>query len=234
MTTIAVPVTSGRFTAMIDQEDADHVVHLHWTGYTSPGSRTYYAGHWKRLPNGKYLVIPMHRLIMDAPENRLVDHRNGDGLDNRRSNLRLATSGQNNTNTRNRSDNTSGYRGVTWDATRQLWSARLSEAGKTINLGRYPTAEAAARAYDIGAIKLYGDFARLNFEDSETTPAPVPARSGRVVSSKYRGVSWDSHRSKWAAAIKFRDTRIHIGRFDSEEEARDAYVRTARQLLGKD
>ena len=99
--------------------------------------------------------------IMSAPPGALVDHKNGDGLDNRRANLRFASASQNNSNSRIRASNSTGFKGVTFDRGRQKWRAQISVGGRVINLGRYETPEDAHAAYAQSAQKHYGEFARL-------------------------------------------------------------------------
>lgn len=98
-----------------------------------------------------------------------IDHANGDPLDNRISNLRLATRSQNNQNVRSATGSSSCFKGVTWDASRNKWIAGIKKDYKRHNLGRFDTAEEAARAHDEAAVRLYGAFARLNFP--RTTPS---------------------------------------------------------------
>jgi hypothetical protein len=122
------------------------------------GSRTFY----------------MHRLIAGTPPGLETDHRNGDGLDNRRANLRVATPSQNSANTGKprRPDGTahsSQYKGVSWDRSRGRWQAKLARLDpsigrtRTFNLGRFDVEVDAARAYDVAALAAWGEFARLNF-----------------------------------------------------------------------
>lgn len=88
-----------------------------------------------------------------------IDHRNHDGLDNRWSNLRLATSSQSSMNTRLRRDNTSGLKGVWFEKRRRHWVAEVIAEGKKHHLGSFPTAEAAKAARDKAARRLHGKFA---------------------------------------------------------------------------
>ncbi len=90
-----------------------------------------------------------------------IDHKNRNGLDNRISNLRVATSSQNQANKGMRSDNTSGVKGVTWDAERCKWLAAIHVNGKRIGLGRHDSIGDAAFAYREAAIKHFGDFANI-------------------------------------------------------------------------
>lgn len=112
----------------------------------------------------------MHRLVMarklgrELARHELVDHINGDTLDNRRDNLRLATNSENQFNRDLPAHNTTGYKGVYANpgSKRRPWVAKITVNYKQQYLGSYHTAEAAARAYDIAARKIAGDFARGN------------------------------------------------------------------------
>jgi hypothetical protein len=92
-----------------------------------------------------------------------VDHINRDKLDDRWCNLRLATRSQNSANVALRPNSTSGFIGVTFDKARDKWRAQIRIAGRKVNLGRFASAEEAARAYDAAALKEFGEFAELNF-----------------------------------------------------------------------
>jgi len=107
--------------------------------------------------NGR--LVYMHKLIRPGPE---VDHRNGNGLNNRWGNLRIATRRQNNINRLH--TNAAGYRGIAQTAFGN-WQAQIRVEGRRIYLGRFDTAEDAARAYDEAAKLHHGEFAILNFKD---------------------------------------------------------------------
>jgi hypothetical protein len=109
--------------------------------------------------------IYMHRLIAGAGPRESVDHRNGDGLDNRRNNLRIATQSQNGANRpkdRHTSPVTSQYKGVYWDKSRGKWMAVIHYDGRSRSLGRFEDELVAATTYDKEAIRVWGEFARLN------------------------------------------------------------------------
>lgn len=89
-----------------------------------------------------------------------IDHINGSRADNRLCNLREANQTQNNANTRLRCDNTSGFKGVSWDKTKRRWQALIRVNGRAKHLGRYDTPEAAHAAYASAAQKTFGEFAR--------------------------------------------------------------------------
>jgi AP2 domain/HNH endonuclease len=104
--------------------------------------------------------ISMHRLLVPGATD--VDHRDGNGLNNRRNNLRPASRSQNSGNARPRRGGTSKYKGVTLTPA-GAWEARISPNGKTVRLGTFKSQTEAARAYDAASLKYFGEFARLNF-----------------------------------------------------------------------
>ncbi len=106
----------------------------------------------------------MHRQIMKAPKGLEVDHINGNILDNRRENLRLATHSENNHNRSKYSCNRSGLKGVFWYPRANKFQASIRVHGELLYLGLYKKAEDAARAYDEAAVLYHGQFAKPNFE----------------------------------------------------------------------
>lgn len=151
---ITVPLTNGLI-ATIDAEDADRVLAHKW--YARFSNTNIYAGTTVKV--GKML---MHRFILDAPKGSMVDHVDGDGLNNRRSNLRYCNYAQNGTNSRNHKIGKWGYRGVTWHPY-GYWCARIRADGRRISLGYFSSPEEAALAYDEAAKAMHGEFAVLNF-----------------------------------------------------------------------
>jgi len=113
-------------------------------------------------------IETLHRVIMGLPkgDGLQVDHINGDPLDNRRSNLRIATHLQNHQNMKKYGHGRfqigrSRFKGVNWEP--KGWKASITSKGQLINLGHFKTEEEAARAYDEAAIKYFGEFGKLNF-----------------------------------------------------------------------
>jgi len=151
-----ISLTQGKV-ALVDDEDYTRVARYHWC--FSHG----YAKRRATLALRMSLMIYMHRLLMGAIQGQEVDHINMNTLDNRRENLRLCTSSQNKGNAKRRTDNTSGFRGVSFYRRDGNWTAQLVVRGQYLYLGRHATATEAARAYDKAARKHFGEFARLNF-----------------------------------------------------------------------
>lgn len=105
-------------------------------------------------------TVKLHQLLM--PGHDLVDHRNGDKLDNRRNNLRAASIQQNSFNRASAKGSSSRFKGVTWDRSRGKWMAAIQINGRTKTLGRFLDEEMAALAYNEAAKVAHGEFARLN------------------------------------------------------------------------
>lgn len=149
---VLIPLASGQ-TAKVSDKDAPRVRRHRW--YFVPGRRgSGYAA--AEGPGGCRLYL--HRLVAKAPKGMQVDHRNRDGLDCRRSNLRLATQRQNNGNLPLRLDSTSGFKGVVYAAYTKRWRVRVASK----HVGYFNTREEAARAYNKAAKAAFGRFARLN------------------------------------------------------------------------
>ena len=142
-------LTKGQFT-VVDDIDFDRFGHLSWCAYLTP--RTGYA--WVSRRGA------LHRLILDAPKGLEVDHIDGDGFNNMRSNLRLCTKSQNQHNQGLRKDNASGFKGVSYDKQYGLYEAYIKVGGKQRKLGRFKTPELAHAAYCRAALELHGDFSR--------------------------------------------------------------------------
>jgi len=147
---------SGGYVALVDDGDFDNLNKYKW--YAQVAKYVNYArGTVDKKP------VMMHRFIMGVTDPSIcVDHRDGDGLNNQRSNLRIATKSQNNTNRLRYKNLTGKYRGVSWSKQNGNWRAQIRLNTKKINLGGYDNQEDAAKAYNEAAIKYHGDFAIIN------------------------------------------------------------------------
>lgn len=156
-----IPLTQGQF-ALVDDEDFERINAHKWYAYWNKLGRTFYARRNSPDGKGKQRTVLMHRVVLDSPECFDVDHINHDTLDNRRSNLRNCTAQQNLANEKMLSVNTSGYKGVSWHKRIGKWMARLRFKGEDIHIGYFTNAREAAIAYDISALKHFGEFALTN------------------------------------------------------------------------
>lgn len=169
-TIVLIPLTQGRF-AIVDSIDADFVNQWKWCVANLHGY--WYATRGINIGNRKVIGISMHRLILERACNRtllsteLCDHVNGNTLDNRRENLRIATKQQNKINSKTRNDNTSGYKGISWDKKHQKWRARIMIAGKSIHIGYFETREQAYAEYCNYAKTYHGEYARLDISGNQ-------------------------------------------------------------------
>jgi hypothetical protein len=118
--------------------------------------------------DGIYRTVFMHRHILSAPKGLVVDHVDGDKLNNQRSNLRICTHAQNCRNKVKNHNNKSGFKGVSWDSWNQRWKSAIEHHGVSIALGNYRDPIEAARAYNAKARELFGEYARLNEIPGET------------------------------------------------------------------
>ena len=149
---------------ILDQQDYYRYREFKWF-IRGNGSKLYVLRSFKIGPK-KTKMISMHREIMNAPKGIVVDHKNGDSLDNRRTNLRLATQLQNCYNIKKRENTLSEFIGVYLEKGRKKWRARIRHNRKLIQLGQFDSEIDAARAYDEAAKKYHGEFARLNFSEN--------------------------------------------------------------------
>lgn len=143
-----IPLTQGK-AALVDDEDFDKLNQYKWC----------FDGQYAQRKVGNK-TIRMHRVILDSPQ---VDHIDGDGLNNQRSNLRVCTHTQNQMNRAKHKIMSSKYKGVSWNKPTEKWRARIETNQGSLYLGLFEVEEEAARAYDEAAKENFGEFARLNF-----------------------------------------------------------------------
>lgn len=151
--------------AFIDNRDFPKVSHANWFALKTRSG--FYAATTGRS-NGKQVILLMHRLIMDAPVGVEVDHKDGNGLNNQRNNLRLCSHAQNQHNARiYKIKKSSRYKGVCYSSrsrrrSPKRWRASIAVDGKAKHIGWFLTEDEAAEAYNRSASRFYGEFARLN------------------------------------------------------------------------
>lgn len=166
-----IPLTQGKV-ALVDDKDYPLVNQYKWcVTRSSKRSRIWYAYHPKSIPLKSTLI---HRLILGLKDGEFCDHINGNGLDNRRCNLRIATNQQNMMNQRKQSGRSSKYKGVCWDKQTNKWIVHIRFNRTMIHLGRFSDEVDAARVYDKAAKRYFGEYAKLNFNE------PSPPISGEI------------------------------------------------------
>jgi hypothetical protein len=169
-----ITLTQGKF-ALIDDEDFERVNQYKWYVNGNRASRTIQIGYKdptkpKNSSNQKKTHIMMHRFILNVSKNQEIDHKDGNGFNNQKSNLRACTSSQNKFNRKKRVS--SIYKGIEYVlsykhgkkyAREKPWMARTQMNGKRFFIGYYHTPIEAAKAYDLKARELFGEFAKTNF-----------------------------------------------------------------------
>lgn len=158
---VEVPLTQG-YVALIDADDAERILAHRWFTHKCSSGR-YVSAVRHGDGDGERKIVRLHREIINAPDGIGVDHINGNPLDNRKSNLRLANQHENIANSRKRKGSSSKYKGVWPQPKSKRWRANITVNYKRIHLGYFEVEEDAARAYDAAAVKYFGEFARLNF-----------------------------------------------------------------------
>lgn len=229
--------------AKVDDEDYKIISQLKW--HVVKWGKCFYALHTgPRDEYGKQHPISMHRMIMEAKIGEQIDHKNRDGLDNRKCNLRKCSTKENIRNCGLSSRNKTGYKGVRYSKERDYYTCRLDAKEHKIYLGIFENKEEAALVHDEAAEIYYGEFAYLNFPEIPSSerniPYEVKCRINKIVrpsmrrnnSSGYRGVKWHKRSKLWYVCININKKRIYIGSYKSKILGALNYDDHAKRLLG--
>jgi len=150
-----IQLTQGRV-AIVDDQDYERVAAFRWCA--KHDKHTWYA---IRCGTGNTTVW-LHRFILNATKGVQVDHANGNGLDNRRGNLRICSHTDNARNRQKQTGTSSRFKGVSWRKARSKWVARIEVNQRSLHLGYFASEELAAASYNAAAAMYFGEFARLN------------------------------------------------------------------------
>lgn len=154
-----IELTQGEV-ALVDDADYDDLMKYKWCLIQKTDTLFYACrNNWY---DGKSHNITMHQQILGFIKGMEVDHRDGNGLDNRRSNLRHCTHQENTRNQKLNKNNKCGFKGVYWGKALKKWRVAINVNGEVIRLGGFFCVIKAARAYDAAAKKYFGEYARLN------------------------------------------------------------------------
>jgi hypothetical protein len=155
-----IKLTKGKF-AIVDDEDYDELMKYKW--YAIKGSTIYFYARRTPFKDGQH-KISMHRQILNFPD-KIIDHVNRNGLDNRKSNLRLCSKSENRINCKKHKNNTSGFRGVSWHPLIKKWQVRIQHNNISVHIGYFSEKIQGAKSYDKKAIEFFGKFVVLNFPE---------------------------------------------------------------------
>lgn len=157
-----IPLSNGKY-AIVDAEDFDIVSKYKWSE-TKPGHRRTTYARTNIKEGGKYRTERLHRLVLGLRPNdgKIIDHINGNGLDNRKSNLRISTSSANAVNVKVRRDNASGYKGVHFRKDRGTWQVEIRKNYKTVFQKSTKCVHLAGLIYNDNAKRIHGKYAWLN------------------------------------------------------------------------
>ncbi len=194
-----LPLSQGFF-ALVDREDYETLSQFKWNAFKN--KYTVYGQRWA-VENGLYRLVRLHREILKPPAGLVVDHADGNGLNNTRSNLRLATRSQNNSNRAIRSDNSSGYVGIS--PIRSKWRAVIQVRGKIIHLGAFSDLRDAVEARNAAAIQYFGEFARLAVVPERQIPPESKHEKGglgRKAKKNFPGLSHQKARNTEKAHVR--------------------------------
>ncbi len=172
-----IPLTRGKH-ALVDAEEYPRLARYSWHAFHDKKDGRWLAVRGERVHVGGHSItrnIWMHRELLDVPAGMLVEHLNGDGLDNRKANVQVTTRAARYAKLGKLSTNTSGYRGVTFYARTGKWRVQIRCDGTTTHIGYFTTAEEAAVAYDRKAREVFGDSAYQNVPAA--APASIPGET---------------------------------------------------------
>lgn len=158
-----VQLSQGKF-ALVDDGDFDSVNRWKWSFQKMPTVDGYAVRVVKE--NGRYRKIYLHRFLCGFPTGKVIDHVDGDGLNNQRENLRVCVQHENISNQRKKKNNTSGFKGVSFHRRTGKWAAQITFQRVKRHIGLFPDAQSASDAYDQASKKTHGEFGLPNHKEN--------------------------------------------------------------------
>lgn len=207
-----IELTQGKV-ALVDDEDVEMLSGFKWYAAQLNKGQFYAICH-----PSKHIQIRMHRILVDAPDGFDVDHANGNTLDNRKCNLRIATRSQNQANAKPRGG-VSKYKGVSFH--RNRWCASITKDKTRTHLGCFGSEEDAAKAYDAAAVVAYGEFARTNFPQGESISFTLPLS----ISKNH------SHRNSRKLMVRRQDGKEVYQQRQVKTSKTERWIRDARIIM---
>lgn len=181
------------------------------------------SGYAMTKKDGEHILL--HRLLMNPKQGLVVDHINGDTLDNRISNLRICKQSDNLKNIKNRENTSSEYKGVDFRKKTGLYRARITSNKKIYNLGLFTDEIACANCYNYWALVYHGEYSRLNDVDYMEYEEWNRFKVEKEKTSSHKGISRSSRDNVWISTLSRNGKTVFRDIFNSEEEAILAYSR---------
>lgn len=225
----------GEKVIILDDDNFDMVKDIKWRVVKSKESKEYHDVFYARgfVPNKlieKYgqRQVRMHRILMGATKDVQIDHINHNGLDNRLSNLRIATNSQQTANTRVQERSSTGFKGVSFRSKKNLYVCRIRVDNKLIGGGLFKNKYQAALKYNEMAIKYFGEYAcinKLTEDEIKLSNQYIPNRIYNTNKTGYMGVSISKQKlkKKYISTIRFNNKNVHLGMFEYPKDAAIAY-----------
>jgi hypothetical protein len=163
METRIIPLSKGKH-AIIDEEDFELISQYKWSATEPDHRRSIYARTNVKGVDGNYYTERMHRLLLGLQkgDGKIVDHVNGNGLDNRKTNLRVSSRSDNAANVAIHRGNKSGYKGVSFRKDRCLWRTEIRRHGLNVYKSYSKCVHLAGRKYNDNAVRIHGASVWLN------------------------------------------------------------------------
>lgn len=222
-----IELTQGKV-ALVDDEDYEWLSQRKWHTSGNYARRCY---HYEYVDGRKKKIyVPMHREIMNADDDMVVDHINGNTFDNQKHNLRMCTHKENMTNQSVPKNSSTNLKGVHPNR-KGGYIVRIVVDGTLITIGTFDDKIAGANAYNHYATMYFGEYARLNnVEPMCESEWKMHMSEKKEKTSKYKGVNLFNKRNKWLASMCHKGKRYSLGLHDSQEEAVIAWNKKAIEL----